>query len=558
MGDTQISLQRSTRGREFWQRHWYGIRGSWAAAWATEVERDPLLRDVRMVVDLVFGGGKRYRVSTEPMAFEHSGSGSSTERIATLPILKEEPEISVSYSMGSGSSGARSLSFTIPGIGLSPWEVINSQQRFVAGWAEVSLIAPGMDWSDRFVLMRGDMSSGTSFGSDTEAMTFTVSDPKLSTDLAITEFTVSTRRFAAPPDSFIGQRYPLVVNDPTAIPALRTTISTPPTFLVCYGHEVTVETVYVDGTSYASGSIVHPWTASQLFDLLGTPYTAIVFGSGAGTWEDSTSVHVSVSRSAATSRNVIETMRYLAEEWSLLGKNGISLEAFGRAAGRVLAQAPPAIVINGSGGSNATRALEYIESTICGSYPMISMAWQPSGYGPVVTDRRAPAVAKWWVRSGDLFKRGTLWSETAKDSLFNRFTVRTSYDPKLDTYAETIERDPTTNLLCQISEEQAGPRERSPLESTIIEDDEAATWVADWMVAHLTLPSYLVEYSGPAAILFKYRLGDNIDLIDEEITGCDRDNPIRASIEEIRYKRGSCTVLLRLWPLYQELATASS
>lgn len=545
------SLSRATRAREWWRKHWYGVRGSWSSAWSAEIARDPLLRDARMVVDLVFGGGKRFRISTSPLAFDFSGSSGEVERIATLPLLKQEPSIETSYQMGSGAAGVRSVAFSTGVLPLDPWSEIN-RGRFLAGWGEISLIVPGMDYADRFVVMRGDMTGGVGFGTERGEMSFTLTDPKLGADLGITEFVVGEDRFADLADTFTGSRYPLVIGDPSKMPAVRVTATAPPTWLVCYGHDVTITQVLVEGTVYASGSAVYPWTAQQLFDLLGTPYTAIVFTAGSGVWEDSTSVHVSMT--SAEPRNVIEAIRYLCEHWSILGPTGISLEAFSRASARCAVENGPQIYVNGSGDSDATRALDYVEGTICGSFPMISMAWQPSGYGPVITDRRAEPVATWWV-GADLFRRSSDgWEETAKDQLYNWFTVRYGFNPVDDSYAGLQERNPNTSTICAISEEQAGPRDMGPLESVIFSSDALGTWIADWQVNHLALPSYLVEYEGPPSLFLKYRLGDNVDLIDEEIPGCDRTAPIRASIEAFSYVRGKCTILLRLWILYRGLA----
>lgn len=560
--DTQISRQRATRSREWWRRRWLPIRGTWNAAWAAEISRDPLLRDVYMVVELVFGGGKRYRVATAALAFDFTGPAGGTERIAVLPLLKEEPEISTEYTFGSGSSAARTFAVSIANLDLDAWGQVLGGQRMLAGWAEVSLIAAGMDWADRFVLMRGDMTGGTSFGAVREEISISISDPKLGCDLGITEFVFEDARFALTAENGLisatstGQRYPLALNSPRKVPGIRVDSTTSPEWIACYGHSATVDLVYVDGLPMPLGNVIFPWVPAYQFDDFGTPYLAIDFlGGGFGAWSDSTSVHVSLSD--PETRDVIDVIEYLASEWSLLGPTGISQEAFGRARARALVGTLPAIAINGSGSSDATKALEYIEQTICGSFPMISMAWQPSGYGPILTDRRASPVATWIVGSGDLFRRETDWTETDKQSLVNWLTYRYNYDPLLDVFGGVQLRNPTTHLLCAISEEQAGPLEGDPIESTIVLDDATAVWVADWQVAHLAIPSYLVEYVGPASILFKFRLGDNVDVVDTEITGCSTDNPIRSTIEAIRYVRGKVTVTLRMWPLFADVTAAA-
>lgn len=560
-GWNTTALQRATRATQLHRKLWYGVKGGWQQAWETYLKGDAKMRDVLVVFDLIVGGGKRIRMAAEEGSWDFTDpSGASKERIAVEPWIVSEPEIEQSYTFGSGSSSARSFGITIETLHFDPWELVQRYGRFLAGWGEIALIGPGMDWSDRLIVMRGDMTGGVSFGATRERMDVKLADPKLTADLGVTEYVTDSDRFSDIPDSGVGQRFPLAINSPPATPIIRVTDTAPPTFLVCYGHECDVSAVYVDGESYATSSTVYPWSVQYLFDGLGTPYTGVVFTAGTGAWEDNTTVYADLApRSTSRSRNVVETIRYLAEEWSILGPIGVNDEVFARALAKVQSvSGNPGIYINGSGDDDATGALDYIESTICGSFPMISMAWQVGGYGPVLTDRRRPAVAKWTVGQAPLQKRVGDWTESAKENLYNWFTVRYGYDPLNDTYAGVVTRNPDNSLLCRLSEEQTGPRDMDPLETTLISDSSTAEWVADWLVAHYTIPSYTADYLADPDVILKYRLGDNIDLVDTEIYGCSDSAPVRATIEKISYKRGSCTVGLRLWPLYPYLTAATT
>ena len=122
-------------------------------------------------------------------------------------------------------------------------------------------------------------------------------------------------------------------------------------------------------------------------------------------------------------------------------------------------------------------------------------------------------------------------------------------------YASVVERNPNNSLLCQISEEQAGPLAADPMESTLISDDATANAVIDWLVAHRTIPSYYVEHPIIPSALLRFRLGDNIDLVDPEIYGCTDAAPVRATIEGFTYQHGSLVVGLRLWPILTSIAT---
>lgn len=552
--------QRAARIQRF-RDLWYGPRGDYHAAWETYLAGDPLLSRAAVVVDLVYGGSERTLLATSPatLALANPQSGASeVQRVGATQLLLEEPEIEISYVLGSGTSSARTLSITVGSLRLSPWQVIQEQGRMLAGFGEVSLVAPGLDWADRIVLLRGDMLGGVNFGGPRDALDVTLSDPKITSDLGVTEYVTSVERFPDIPDSGVGARFPLALNEPQNVPAIRVTDASPPTFLCCVGHLHDVSTVYVDGVPRLSGSAVYPWTVSYLYDDLGTPYVALVFSAGTGSWDDTTSVYVGLALlDSRNAKNVVEVARHLCEHYSLLGPSGVSKSAFARAASKLgSVAAKPAVFINGSGSADASRALEYVESTLCSSFPMLSMAWQIGGYGPVFTDRRRPATAKWLVGQGPLLRRETPWTETDKASLSNNFTLRWGYDPLTDDFVGVTTRTPANSLFCRVSEELAGPLDADPIESTLITDQATADWVIDWLVAHRALPSYEVEYSATPATLLRAALGDNVDLVDEEIYGCDWDNPLRATIEAISYRSGACTVRLRLWPLLPSLSAA--
>ena len=117
-----------------------------------------------------------------------------------------------------------------------------------------------------------------------------------------------------------------------------------------------------------------------------------------------------------------------------------------------------------------------------------------------------------------------------------------------------VTRTPQNSLLCQISEEQAGPRDYDPIDSTLVVDAATGNWVADWLVDHYALPSYYTEYEGASSVLLKYALGDNIDLVDTEIYGVTESNPVKATIEKIVYHRGYSLVGLRIWALFPSIS----
>jgi len=512
------------------------------------------------VLDLRLGGDVRVMVATRDglTAASLPAGVTAGPRIAYRALLNEEPRIGVAYTPGTGPAAARSLPVSV-GIPLEDiWAWVMARSRMVAGWGEAYLIADGVAYENRLVILRGDIDGGASFGASGENLDVELVDPQLSADLAITEYIADTDRLSDVPDTSVGQRYPLAINAPVGVPLMRTTATTPPTWMVSVGHEHTVTVVRVDGVSYGSGSPEYPWAVNYLSDAKGAPYTAVVFSSGTGAWDDTTAVHADLAIRTDVDtvplRNVIDTIRYLLEQWSALGPTGVSDEVFARAGGKVPDKIGPRVYINGSGSGSSARAMQYVEQTICACYPMISMVWQIGGYGPVVTDRRAPSVAKWIVGQGPVLSRVGDWQETPKSALFNWITVRYDYDPVEDVYRGVVHRDPTNSLICQISEEQAGPRDRDPIETPLIGTAGEATWVADWLVEHQAIPSYDKTYEGEPGILVKYRLGDNVDLVDEKIHGVTLAAPVKATIIGIeRVSRSKVEVRLRIWALYPNL-----
>lgn len=558
MSDT--STGRARRGADWFRRFWYGVRGDLDAVWNDYLKSDPRCANVNMVVDLVFGHGLRHRVASTVLDVTWTDplNSASSTTFQVVAGMIEEPAVTFSYTLGSGASISRSLAFQIVLPDLKPWTVLRQHGRMLAGMAEVSLLGAGMDWSSRLVVMRGDMTGGVTFGVEREAVALTITDPKLTADIGITDVVTDTVRFPDLPDNSVGRRFPLALNSPSRVPLLRLTATAPPTFMVTYGHGSTVTAAFVDGTLYLSGSGAHPWTVQYLYDDLGTPYTALVFGGGSGTWEDNTEVHANITPvDDAQSRDLIQTCQYLINQWSLLGPSGVNTAACGRAQSSLPTREAPGIYINASGEQDATGALSYIEQSLGGSYPFLSWAWQINGYGPVVTNRSGIADYKLTVGQGLIFKRATPWQEVATGTIINWMTLRYYFNPMTDTYERVLERNPTNSPICDLSERQVGPRVGTPLESVILKTDGEATAIADWLVRHITTPAYRVQHPCSAELALRLRLGQRIDLTDPDIEGSDT-TPVRATVLAITYSKGGCSVDLLLWPMWTAFAASSN
>jgi hypothetical protein len=136
-------------------------------------------------------------------------------------------------------------------------------------------------------------------------------------------------------------------------------------------------------------------------------------------------------------------------------------------------------------------------------------------------------------------------------------TLRYYFNPMTDTYERVLERNPNNSPICELSENQVGPRVGTPLESVILQSDTEAQAAADWLVRHVTTPAYRVQHPCSAELALRLRLGDRIDLVDPDIEGSDV-RPVRATVLVTTYSKGGCSVDLLLWPMWTALAASSN
>ena len=185
---------------------------------------------------------------------------------------------------------------------------------------------------------------------------------------------------------------------------------------------------------------------------------------------------------------------------------------------------------------------------------MISFLWHSSGYGPIVTDRRATGTA-WHLEAGvwPLYDRSTYVEESSKDDCYNDFTIQYAYNAQEDVYAKIVTVTADDSLLCSLSLNQMGHRPHDVIEARYIFDENTALYIVDWMVDHLTLPSYYVEYAASASMFVRVKPGDNVTITDSEF-GWDK---IQATVEKTSWDKGVCTLGLRVWWRYYTLGGGS-
>jgi len=530
-----------------WRTGRFGARGLSSSYWQGVLQRDPQLQGLVVCVELVFGDDHVVRVASRQCGTRSGFDG--TEQ-AWHGLLSDDISITLDYQLGSASSTAKTLTVTVPNVLVNAAELV-AAGRLLSGVAEVSLNVDGGDYDQRLVLIRGDMDE-VEFGARTQVVSCTVSDPLGSCDQQLPPYVLTTDRLTALPAESEGQRLPVVLPQFGAIPAiLVASSSTVPRYAVCHGH-LTIDTVYVDGTAYPAASLFYPWAETHAVDLQGEPFTRLDFTGGLSGFSGDEAVYVAVSggRSDGTPITIV---RELVQGYTTLGAAGAAAGLFAEAQAKLGTRMGARCAVNASGSANTT-VLAFIEGELLASFPMVSMVWEGGGYGPIITDRRAPPVASLVADQWPLLDRASSVSESARADLRNTFTLQFGYDPLADSYAGVVQRNPTNSLLCSISRQMVGERQGDVVESLWITDQQVAESVVDWLVEHTTLPSYRVDYLASPWVLLHLRRGDTVLLTDAEFGWAEQ----RATVEAITYTPAACTLGLRVWARYYMLGGGSA
>ena len=533
--------------------------------WKNQIDTDPFLKDSFITVDLVFGNGKKFSYSTDMIQVY----GENNELITYEPLLQEDIEISSSYTIGEGRASQRTFTITLDGRKIDPLDIILNN-NFLAGIAEVCLQVNGASIKNRLVLLRGEMSGGLNFGVANELIELQVSDLSLSTDRIVPEFLITEEDFPELPDDQKGMRFAVVKDNCTCgIPCVRTSSYEFGTnFIVGLGHNIKVDEVLLNGIPVPSNDLQRGWSVETAYTSSGIAYTYLDFvfplETAEGTlgvptttagqpWNDNDSVYVKVSSIDGSNRSIIEISREILIEGNSFGSSVIDEEMFSRSQAK-LPFLLGEVLLNASSSESSTKAVQYIESTVCDSFPMISLMYSSRGIGIVATDRRSQLFTGSFIVGQDLiFDRSTGITETAREDIFNSFTLRYGYDAVNNNFTKTITRNKDSSVICEISENRLGKRDKEPIDSILIQSDSTAEYVIEWMVHHYAFPSYYLEYECSPAMFFKIKLGDNIRITDEELGFVDE----LATIEKINFTKGVVTIGLRFWLLYDRLSKSA-
>ena len=537
--------------------------------------------EVFMVVEVVLGAqanGLRIRLATEPL-YVRDGILTTSPDYSAIAGMLEEPPITAAYSLGEATSQARSFAFGFLPTADFDLPSLIANGLIPHGIAEVSLQYRRFDgsytqYTERMVICRGVV-SGMTFGGrypgktqtgdritrGVEVVQFEVVDPRDIVQTWIPPYMVDGDggRFAMPHPSAVGQRLPIIYNGYPNIPAVRVTryisiivsgtSNNTFVFAVGDGHAVdTADGVRVNGVS---GDAVYAWTQQTVTDTQGIVYSAIYFDTDSAPpgqfddWKDGDTVQVTVTRPGPASQlTLLQIVQDICVRYTNIGLQGLNLRLFAESETK-LSQGigNPQVLLNGSDSSSAANALDFIESGLMKSYPMVSMVWEDGGYGPIVTDYRGRPVGSFVAGAVPILDRVSEVQTSNVSDLYNGFIIRYNYDPLLNAYSGFVSRDRTNSDVCAYSETLVGRRDFEVLESPYITDESTANFIADWLVAHYAIPSYLVEYEALPVAFFNLRRGDTILLTDDEFSWTEQ----RATIEATEYRRGYCKLTLRVW-----------
>ena len=517
-------------------------------------------------IDLIFGNGKRIRISTRSITLLDNATN---ESIHYQPLLMEDLEISESYNWDGGSPSQRTFTITMDSRAIDPLNIILNGD-ILAGTAEISLIDDEIPYEKRFVFMIGDMIGGVTFGANEEVLEVDISDPKLTIDKIVPEFMTSFNTFDENylPDNQLGFRYPLIFNKWNKVPCILVYYNAfTPAFLVSLNHNVSVTKVYRNGELKLSNETVlnsnnipnnqlYQWNTENLNDLEGTPYKQISFLNSdlmvynENTWERSDTVYADVE--TTDTYTVIDLVRILLRDYTGFREKGLDEILFSKAKNKEPNYLTAGICINGSN-ENSITTLDYITNTLLSSFPMIQLAYSAQGIGVVFTDRKQQYTNLHLIRGQNLlYDRVSALQESSKEDLYNVFTIQYDYNAMEDNYNKMIQISSKNNNLCEISEQKIGRREMDTVQAINVFDDLTAEYIANWYANHHTLPSYTVEYVGDPRLYFLLKIGDNIELTDDKL-GLQN---AKGTITDISYRRGEVTIGFRLWLLYDKISSS--
>jgi hypothetical protein len=532
-------------------------RGRVPASWATALRRDPQLRSAAVVVDLSMGRGQRRIVLGPKSPTVAAGLDGQTRAVHQSMI--DEPELEESLEIGEPGPAGRSVAISVDGRLVGAADLIGTGWP-LAGRGEVSLVADDVSWDDRLVWVRGTMASGVSFGRDEEAVDLTVDDPPIGGS-EIPPWILDDERWSNIVDQSVGARVPLILGagvtpcprvdhsegidtDGDGIDDVAAGVHDD--FLVCYGHGVTVNRVWVGGTANVEGT---GYSVVQTADALELPVT-LIRGLRNASAQIDVEVHAKVTQTSTAGLTLATLIRTILHDYGGFGGDRLSDRLFAEFAARAGNYGPdtstglsiPRVVVN-----EPTGALDFVASGLLESYPYVSLVWDGSGIGPVVVDHRSDPVDALARGRGYVLDRpnGTRYKETPISDLRTTFSLQYGYDPVQRTYTGIALRNRRNNALCELAAQVIGGDQVDGQRTSItIQDSASAEASLDWLCEHRCRPSYDVDFECLPIAWFKLRLGDTVLWTDSDVGF----NAEKAIVTGRSWSHGMVTITIRVFP----------
>lgn len=540
-------------------------------SWKNILDNDPHFTNVFLTVDLVFGDGNLIRVSTDPIEV-YSG----TDKIGYLPLLIDEPTIGSSYTIGSGDASQRSISLTLDGRLIDALSIIN-KGRTIAGVGQICLQVNGFDYANRLVLLDGIMSGGIDFGFKDEPISLTINDPVVSKDRIAPQYYITKEDFPNMPDDQIGQKFPIIVNGFSGgVPLIRilktSSYEYGCTFVVCFGHLANVNAISIEGVDIQKQDVERGWSVQRKTTQSGIPYTAVDFVFPAsvtiegdlgpntsdssaryGLWPDSVSVYAKVDVNDSEKKNILEIIIHLILENTNFTHDDIDWNLYGKSLSKMI-NVDTQVLINGSDSDNSGTILDYIQSTLLKSLPMVNICFNGVGIGILYTDRRISTYIIDMVKGQNLLiDRVSSIKETNISEVYNSFNLKFDFDAEKNNYKQSIVIDASNNRYCKLSEEIFGKREYEIIESVTIFEEQSANYVLNWLAAHNSLPRYEVQYNVIASAISYLDVGDNVSITDDELGW----QSVSATITALDYNQGNLIATFTVWILFDDIGSQS-
>lgn len=531
-----------------WRAWDSGARQRAGTYWRSIVASDPELKRARVTVELQIGG-RLLLLAVEPLAT--SRKSTTGERMSYIPALISEPSVARGVTMGNQAAASVSTSIEFPASLLDPSELIGAG-AMMAGVGEIALQVDGGDYDLRWVLFRGSITGGVSFGGPGETISVSLTDMRDIQERLIPEWLVDEDSWPDAQDAAVGARIPRVYNGGTAIPALRVLDDHGGTGLRFASSDrpdgLTIAALYVNGVAVASGDPTYGWALIAPPDGKGRRTLVTDHSSSAGPWAENDAVHHTLALKNTATKGVLQIARELLGEYTALGPLGLDLDLFTYAESRIEPTAPH-VVINASG-ADTPGVLSFIEGGLLASFPMVHLLYSGAGLGATVIDRRVGPGGRGMVGAMTggrmpLFERASDYTEVPKSEMFTDFELRYDYNPLDRSYAGVITRDPGSSAGCKLAAEALGGRKHyGMIESPYIVSETEARYVIDWLVAHRSVPHYTVEWVCSASLPLRYRVGQNIRYTDPDFPVF---TDAVATITSLGFERGSHTVGLIVW-----------